>query len=49
MRTIPPKILDFPREKLKENFREKIFENLGMPREVALFIEILENAVQFAS
>ena len=33
----------------KENFREKIFENLGMPREVALFIEILENAVQFAS
>ena len=32
----------------KENFREKIFENLGIPREVALFIEILENAVQFA-
>ena len=42
--------LRFPGSKVewKENFREKNFENLGIPREVALFLEILENAVPFA-
>ena len=32
----------------KENFREKNFENLGIPCAVALFLEILENAVPLA-
>ena len=32
--------------KWKENFREKVSENLGIPREVVrLYLEILENAV----
>ena len=33
----------------KGNFRENIFENLGIPREVFLFLAILENAVPFAT
>ena len=33
----------------KENFREKFFKNLGVPREVDPFLEILENAVPFAT
>ena len=33
----------------KENFREKVSENLVMPRKVALFLKILENAVQFST
>ena len=33
----------------KENFRENIFENLAIPREVFLFLAILENAVPFAT
>ena len=33
----------------KENFWENMFENLGIPREVFLFLEILENAVPFAT
>ena len=33
----------------KENFREKFFANLGIPREVVFFDEILKNAVPFAT
>ena len=29
----------------KENLREKIFENLGAPHDIVLFLEIFENAV----
>jgi len=32
----------------KENLRENFFENLDIPRKVALFLEILKNAVAFA-
>ena len=32
----------------KENFLENIFENLGIPRKVALFLKILENALPSA-
>ena len=40
-----------PRSKVewKENFREKVSENLGIPREVVLVLEILENAVPLAT
>ena len=50
MGAIQPKIVDFPGAKLtgKKTSGEKKFENLGIPREVALFLEILENAVPFA-
>ena len=33
----------------KENFRKKVSENLVIPREVVLFLEILENAPPFAT
>ena len=33
----------------KENFRENCFENWGIPREVVLFLEILENVIPFAN
>ena len=33
----------------KQNFRENIFENLGIHRKVALFLKILENALPSAS
>ena len=33
----------------KENFREKVSENLVIPRKVVLFLKILENAVQFST
>ena len=53
MRTTQSKILEIPREKLntvrKKNLREKISQNLGIPREVVLYLEILENAVPFAT
>ena len=40
-----------PRSKVewKENFREKVSESLGIPREVVLVLEILENAVPLAT
>ena len=51
MRTFQPKILEIPGAKVewKENFREKVSENLGIPREVVLVLEILENAVPLAT
>ena len=33
---------------MEENLREEVFENLGIPRAVALFLEILENVALFA-
>ena len=33
----------------KENFRENCFENWGIPREIVLFLEILENVIPFAN
>ena len=33
----------------KENFRENCVENWGIPREVVLFLEILENVIPFAN
>ena len=35
--------------KWKENFRQKVSENLVIPRKVVLFLKILENAVQFST
>ena len=51
MRTIQPKILEVPEIKVewKENFWEKVSENLGIPREVVHFLEILKNAVPLAT
>ena len=34
---------------MKENFREEILENLGVPHEIVLFLEIFENTVPFAT
>ena len=47
MRTIQPKILEVPEINVewKENFWEKVSENLGTPREVVHVLEILKNAV----
>ena len=44
MRTIQPKILEVPEIKVewKENFWEKVSENLGTPREVVHVLEIFE-------
>lgn len=51
MRTIQPKDLKKYASKAekKENFRNEIFENLGIPHEVVFFLEISENAVPFAT
>ena len=51
MRTIQPKILEVPEIKVewKENFWEKVSENLGTPREVVHVLEILKNAVPLAT
>ena len=51
MRTIQPKILEVPEIKgeWKENFWEKVSENLGTPREVVHVLEILKNAVPLAT
>ena len=34
---------------MEENFREEILENLGIPHEIVLFLEILENTVPFTT
>ena len=51
MRTIQPKILEIPGVKWngKKTSREKFVENLAIPRDVDLLLEILENAVPFAT
>ena len=51
MPTIQPKIQEIPGTKCngKKTSGKKFFENLGIPREVDLFLEILENAVPFAT
>ena len=51
MRTVQPKVLEVPEIKVewKENFLGKVSENLGIPREVVPFLEILKNAVPLAS
>ena len=50
MRTIQAKIIEIPRANLsgKKTFG-KIFENLGILREVVLIFGILENTVPFAT
>ena len=51
MWTIRPEILEILRSKLnvKKNSREKVSENLVIPRKVVLFLKILENAVPFSA
>ena len=51
MRTFQPKILEIPGAKLngKKTSGKKVSENLGIPREVVLVLEILENAVPLAT
>lgn len=46
MRTIQPQILEIPGA--KQNGK-KIFENMGIPREFVLVLNILENAVPLAT
>ena len=53
-----PIIVEFPTEssekyaskvEKKENFRNEIFENFGIPHEVIFFLEFSENDVPFAT
>ena len=51
MGTSQPKMLEIPGANLsgKKTSAEKFFANLGIPREVVFFDEILKNAVPFAT
>ena len=51
MQNIQPKIPEIPGAKWngKKTSGKKFFGNLGIPREVDLFLEILENPAPFAT